>query len=65
MEKIKLVVVDDHPLFRQGVVDALSLEPDMTVIGQASSGEEALEMIRSLSPDIAVIDVAEINQGLK
>ena len=57
MEKIKLVVVDDHPLFRQGVVDALSLEPDMTVIGQASSGEEALEMIRNLSPDIAVVDV--------
>ncbi|MBT3313806.1 MAG: response regulator transcription factor [Anaerolineae bacterium] len=57
MEKIKLVVVDDHPLFRQGVVDALSLEPDMTVIGQASGGEEALEIIQSLSPDIAVIDV--------
>ncbi len=57
MEEIKLVVVDDHPLFRQGVVDALSLEPDMTVIGQASSGEDALEMIRILSPDIAVIDV--------
>lgn len=57
MEKIKLVVVDDHPLFRQGVVDALSLEPDMLVIGQASSGEEALKIIRSLSPDIAVLDV--------
>ncbi len=57
MEKIKLVVIDDHPLFRQGVVDALSLEPDMTVIGQASSGEEALEMIRALSPDVAVLDV--------
>jgi len=57
MEKIKLVVVDDHPLFRQGVVDALSLEPDITVIGQTSSGEDALEMIRSLSPDIAVLDV--------
>ena len=57
MKKMKLVVVDDHPLFRQGVVDALSLEPDMTVIGQASSGEEALEMIRSLCPDIAVLDV--------
>ena len=57
MDEIKLVVVDDHPLFRQGVVDALSLEPDMTVIGQASGGEEALEMIRSLGPDIAVLDV--------
>lgn len=57
MEKIKLVVVDDHPLFRQGVADALSLEPDMEVIGQASGGQEALEMIRSLKPDIAVLDV--------
>ena len=57
MEKIKLVVVDDHPLFRQGVVDALSLEPDITVIGQTASGEDALEMIRALAPDIAVLDV--------
>lgn len=57
MEEIKLVVIDDHPLFRQGVVDALSLEPDMIVIGQASGGKEALEMIRTLSPDIAVLDV--------
>jgi len=57
MDKIKLVVIDDHPLYRQGVVDALSLEPDMTVIGQASGGEEGLEMIRSLVPDVAVIDV--------
>ncbi len=57
MEEIKLVVVDDHPLFRQGVVDALSLEPDMKVVGQASGGEEALEMIRALAPDIAVLDV--------
>ena len=57
MDEIRLVVVDDHPLFRQGVVDALSLEPDMTVIGQASNGEEAFELIRSLKPDIAVLDV--------
>ncbi|OQY36257.1 MAG: hypothetical protein B6I38_00115 [Anaerolineaceae bacterium 4572_5.1] len=57
MKEIKLVVVDDHPLFRQGVVDALSLEPDMKVIGQASGGEEALEMIRMLCPDVAVLDV--------
>ncbi len=56
-EEITLVIVDDHPLFRQGVVDTLSLEPDMRVIGQASSGNDALEMIRSLCPDVAVLDV--------
>lgn len=57
MDKISIVVIDDHPLFRQGVIDALSLEPDMTVIGQASDGEEGLAIIRSLEPDVAVVDV--------
>jgi DNA-binding NarL/FixJ family response regulator len=57
MNEITLLIVDDHPLFRQGVVDVLSLEPDMRVIGQAASGDEALEVIRSLQPDIAILDV--------
>lgn len=57
MNKITLVVVDDHPLFRQGVTDAVSLEPDMRVLGQASDGAEGLDMIRSLRPDIVLLDV--------
>jgi DNA-binding NarL/FixJ family response regulator len=57
MKEISLVIVDDHPLFRQGIVDALSLEPDLRVIGQAAHGELGLEMIRSLAPDIAIVDV--------
>lgn len=57
MAKIKLVVVDDHPIFRQGVVDSLSLEKDLEVIGQASDGSEGLEMILDLEPDIAIVDV--------
>jgi DNA-binding NarL/FixJ family response regulator len=57
MEKIKIVVVDDHPIFRQGVIDSLSLEPDFDIIGEATNGEEALEVIRELAPDVAVIDV--------
>ncbi len=57
MEKIRIVVVDDHPLFRQGVVDTISLEPDFVVIGEATSGEEALDLIRNLSPDVAIVDV--------
>jgi DNA-binding NarL/FixJ family response regulator len=57
MSEISIVVVDDHPLFRQGVVDALMLEPDLQVVGQAADGEEALEMLRELQPQIALMDV--------
>ncbi len=57
MEKITILVVDDHPLFRQGVVDALSLESDLLIVGQAATGEEGLQMIRSLRPQVAVLDV--------
>jgi DNA-binding NarL/FixJ family response regulator len=57
MDTISIVVIDDHPLFRQGVIDAISLEKDIKVIGQASSGENAVEAIRSLKPDIVLLDV--------
>lgn len=57
MEDITILVVDDHPLFRQGVVDTLSLEPEFRVIAQAINGEEALASIRSLMPDIAIVDI--------
>jgi DNA-binding NarL/FixJ family response regulator len=57
MKKITLLIVDDHPLFRQGVVDALTLESDLKVVGQSASGSDALELIRSLKPAIAVLDV--------
>ncbi|MGC1376224.1 MAG: response regulator transcription factor [Anaerolineales bacterium] len=56
-EIITIVVVDDHPLFRQGVADALSLSPRIRVIGQASDGLRGLEMILSLRPVVAVVDV--------
>src|SRR3989304_1327978 len=57
MTQITIVVVDDHPLFRQGVVNFLSLDPEITVIGAAADGEEALRVIRELKPYIAVVDV--------
>jgi DNA-binding NarL/FixJ family response regulator len=57
MNQITLLIVDDHPLFRQGVVDALSLEPDMRVIDQSADGDEALELIRTKKPNIAILDV--------
>jgi len=57
MKAITLLVIDDHPLFRQGVTDAISLESDMTVVGQAASGDKALDLIRSLEPAIVLLDV--------
>jgi DNA-binding NarL/FixJ family response regulator len=57
MEKIRILVVDDHPLFRQGVIDSFSLEEDFEIVGQADDGERALKLIRELIPDVAVLDV--------
>ena len=57
MEKIRLVVIDDHPLILQGVIDAFSLEPEFEVVGQSASGGDAVELILRLSPDVAIVDV--------
>ena len=57
MDKISILVVDDHPLFRQGVVDIFSLEPDFDVSGEADNGEQALDIIRKLKPSVAVVDI--------
>ncbi len=55
--KITVLVVDDHPLLRQGVINSLSLEDDIEVIGQAQDGETAMQMIRERWPDVAVVDI--------
>jgi DNA-binding NarL/FixJ family response regulator len=57
MDEVTIVIVDDHPLFRQGVADALSLERGFKIIGEASNGDDALVLIRSLRPTVAVVDI--------
>jgi DNA-binding NarL/FixJ family response regulator len=57
MDKITVVVVDDHPIFQQGLVDSLSLEEDIVVVGRAAEGMSALELIRTAKPDVALLDV--------
>lgn len=52
-----VIVVDDHPLFRKGVVELLSLEPSIQVVGEAGTREEALELVSRLEPDLTVLDL--------
>ncbi|HSF81418.1 MAG TPA: response regulator transcription factor [Anaerolineales bacterium] len=54
---ISIIIVDDHPLFRQGVVDALSLEENFLVVAEASDGDEGLRLIRGIRPMVAIVDV--------
>jgi DNA-binding NarL/FixJ family response regulator len=57
MKKIRLVVVDDHALFRAGLVSLLSQMPELQVAGEAGNGRQALEVIRNTRPDVVLLDV--------
>lgn len=58
MEKIKVMLVDDHTLFRAGVTMLLQMEPDMVVVGEANNGELALELAMKVKPDVIVLDIS-------
>ncbi|HEX6502743.1 MAG TPA: response regulator transcription factor [Terriglobales bacterium] len=55
---IRLVIADDHPIFRDGLRRLLEAEPDMKVIGEAKDGAEAVRLARQLKPDIMLLDLA-------
>ncbi|SDX42143.1 UvrY/SirA/GacA family response regulator transcription factor [Marinobacter mobilis] len=54
---IRVLVVDDHELVRSGITRMLADDPDIEVVGQASSGEDAIDTVRQLSPDIVLMDI--------
>lgn len=56
-QPITLVVADDHPLFREGLVHVLEEDRSFRIVGQAGDGEEALALIRRLAPTIAILDI--------
>jgi DNA-binding NarL/FixJ family response regulator len=56
-QKINVLIIDDHPLFRDGLQQALGYEEDIHVIGCAENGEEALQMTRQLDPDVLLLDI--------
>jgi len=53
----RLVIADDHALLRSGIRSMLAGEPDLEVVGEAANGQEALELCRSLQPDLVLMDV--------
>jgi two-component system, NarL family, nitrate/nitrite response regulator NarL len=57
-DPIDVLVVDDHPLFRQGVVHSLALDPAFRVVGETACGEDALQLARALLPDVALLDIS-------
>lgn len=57
-KRIRVLLVDDHPVLRAGLEALLGLEPDLEVVGGVGTGEEALERVRSLRPDVVVMDLA-------
>lgn len=53
----KIIVIDDHPLFRKGVAQLIAMDPEMQFAGEASSGEEGLELARRVEPDLVLLDL--------
>jgi len=57
MEKIGVIIVDDHPLFREGVRNILMGEEDLDVLGEATTGDQGLDLAREKRPRVALVDV--------
>jgi DNA-binding NarL/FixJ family response regulator len=56
-EQIKVLLVDDHAILREGVHALLAREPDLRVVGEAADGQEALEQVPRLRPDVVIMDI--------
>lgn len=57
LRKINILIVDDHPIMRDGIRRRLELEKDIDVIGEAASGEDAIRMVRELIPNVVLLDI--------
>lgn len=61
MSKIRIVVVDDHTIVREGVRLLLEAQPDMEVVGEAADGQQAIAQVRALQPDVVLVDISMPN----
>src|SRR5512133_2651030 len=57
MAKIRILIVDDHPVVRKGMRAMLETEPDLEVVGEGKNGAEAVELFRQTHPDVLLLDL--------
>jgi DNA-binding NarL/FixJ family response regulator len=57
MTQTRVVIVDDHPVFRQGLRDVLETDPELQVVGEAANGDVALQMAQDVEPDVMLVDI--------
>jgi DNA-binding NarL/FixJ family response regulator len=57
METLQILIIEDHPLFRKGMISLLASVPDFEVVGEAASGEEAVALAAQLQPDVVLMDL--------
>ncbi len=54
---LKILIADDHPIFRRGLCDVVQADSSLRLVGQAGNGEEALKLVEELRPDVAILDI--------
>lgn len=64
-QSVRILIADDHTLFRQGLKQILELEPGFTVVGEAATGDDAFERMSELRPDVVCLDVSMPGGGLE
>ncbi|HWA06664.1 MAG TPA: response regulator transcription factor, partial [Ignavibacteria bacterium] len=56
-DKIKLIIADDHHIFRKGILSIVSEDDSIEITGEAANGDDALKLIEEKNPDIAILDI--------
>ena len=57
LTKIRIMIIDDHPVVRAGLASMLSTQPGIAVVGSASGGQEALALLETVTPDVILMDL--------